>query len=99
MTNILLSFLTAPRGDSKRFEMLKIMSEILSWNDSEREKAGLQRIGSASVMSSPVMGRRPSQSASVDLEKSDVTEVIFFSSLLSTFTITCNSFRTIFFYI
>ncbi|ORX35429.1 hypothetical protein BD324DRAFT_582277 [Kockovaella imperatae] len=44
VTNILLSFLTAPRSDSKRFEMLSILATILSWDDTEREKAGLQRI-------------------------------------------------------
>lgn len=45
VTNILLSFLTTSRHDSKRFEMLSILSTILSWDDIEREKAGLQRSG------------------------------------------------------
>ena len=45
VTNILLSFLTTHRADSKRFEMLSILSTILSWDDIEREKAGLQRVG------------------------------------------------------
>ncbi|TYJ57564.1 hypothetical protein B9479_001646 [Cryptococcus floricola] len=45
VTNILLSFLTAPRGDTKRFEILSLLSTILSWDDTEREKAGLQRQG------------------------------------------------------
>jgi len=44
VTNILLSFLNTHRGDSKRFEMLSLLSTILSWNDVEREKAGLQRV-------------------------------------------------------
>jgi hypothetical protein len=43
VTNILLSFLTTARADSKRFEMLSLLSTILSWDDEEREKAGLQR--------------------------------------------------------
>ena len=43
MTNILLQFLTTARADSKRFEMLSLLSTILSWDDSERERAGLQR--------------------------------------------------------
>lgn len=47
MTNILLQFLTTSRADSKRFEMLNILSTILSWDDVEREKAGLQRMGAA----------------------------------------------------
>lgn len=69
VTNILLSFLTAPRGDSKRFEMLKVLSDILSWNESEREKAGLQRSpASAGAARSP--GR-----VNAELEKTDETEV------------------------
>ncbi|WWD18135.1 hypothetical protein CI109_102584 [Kwoniella shandongensis] len=47
VTNILLSFLTTARSDSKRFEMLSLLSTILSWDDNEREKAGLQRQGAA----------------------------------------------------
>lgn len=47
VTNILLSFLTTSRADSKRFEMLSILSTILGWDDSEREKAGLQRSANA----------------------------------------------------
>jgi hypothetical protein len=43
VTNILLSFLATPRGDTKRFEMLNILSTILGWTDDERERAGLQR--------------------------------------------------------
>lgn len=45
VTNILLSFLTTSRGDPKRFEMLALLATILSWDDAEREKAGLQRQG------------------------------------------------------
>lgn len=43
VTNVLLSFLNTARGDNKRFEMLSLLSTILSWDDREREKAGLQR--------------------------------------------------------
>jgi hypothetical protein len=45
VSNILISFLTTARSDSKRFEMLSILSTILQWDDVEREKAGLQRMG------------------------------------------------------
>ena len=43
MTNILLQFLTTPRADAKRFEMLTLLATILAWTDEERERAGLQR--------------------------------------------------------
>jgi hypothetical protein len=43
VNNILISFLSTSRADSKRFEMLNLLSTILGWDDREREKAGLQR--------------------------------------------------------
>ena len=56
MSNVLITFLNTPRGDAKRFEMLQLISSILSWSDDQREKVGLQRssgsLGSASVISS-----------------------------------------------
>lgn len=56
VTNILLAFLTTHRADSKRFEMLSLLSTILSWDDTEREKAGLQRVGATGVA-----GKAPSE--------------------------------------
>ena len=43
ITNVLLQFITTPRTDPKRFEMLGLMASILQWSDQERERAGLQR--------------------------------------------------------
>lgn len=45
VTNVLLQFIATPRADPKRFEMLSLLATILSWEDSERERAGLQRAG------------------------------------------------------
>lgn len=82
VTNILLSFLTTPRADSKRFEMLSLLATILSWSDDEREKAGLQRSGpasSVSVSSLPSLFGRSSASSPgnkpAELDKTDETEV------------------------
>ncbi|RPD61525.1 hypothetical protein L226DRAFT_471680 [Lentinus tigrinus ALCF2SS1-7] len=79
VTNVLLSFLTTPRADPKRFEMLSLMSTILSWSDDEREKAGLQRSGSATLPSSGSLfwGRSATSSPSskpAELQKTDETE-------------------------
>ncbi|TIB96704.1 GTP binding protein [Wallemia mellicola] len=41
MSNILLQFVTTPRSDGKRFEMLNLLASILSWNQYEREQAGI----------------------------------------------------------
>ncbi|KAL0569020.1 hypothetical protein V5O48_012955 [Marasmius crinis-equi] len=81
VTNVLLSFLTTPRADAKRFEMLSLLASILAWNDSEREKAGLQRTNatiSPSSSSSSSFWRRSSASAGsgpqAELNKTDETE-------------------------
>lgn len=82
VTNVILSFLTTPRADPKRFEMLSLLSSILSWTDQEREKAGLQRSG-ASAVPSTFWGRSSSSSGpptkAPDLDKSDETEVCLIS--------------------
>lgn len=80
VNNILLSFLSTPRADAKRFEMLTLLASILSWTDAEREKAGLQRSSITASSGHSFWGRpsnigSPSQKA-VDLEKTDETEVI-----------------------
>ena len=78
VTNVVLSFLSTPRADSKRFETLSLLASILSWNDQEREKAGLQRTNSAEATHGGLFWGRSSTSASrpnTELEKSDETEV------------------------
>jgi len=79
VNNVLLSFLSTPRADPKRFEMLTLLASILSWTDVEREKAGLQRSSNATPPGNSFWGR-PSNAGSpsqkpVDLEKTDETEV------------------------
>ncbi|KAG8948739.1 hypothetical protein FRC04_009350 [Tulasnella sp. 424] len=59
ITNVILSYLTTARGDSKRFEMLSLLASILSWSDAERETAGLQKQSAASKQQAP-LGRKNS---------------------------------------
>lgn len=73
VTNVLLQFLSTPRGDAKRFEMLTLLSSILQWTDDEREKAGLQRSGSPAAKSSVLSPT--SKTKALELEKTDETEV------------------------
>ncbi|KAF9009964.1 hypothetical protein BDQ17DRAFT_1347230 [Cyathus striatus] len=76
ITNVLLQFLTTPRTDGKRFEMLNLLASILNWGDTEREKAGLMRSGGTGV-GSALWGRSPTGGGvgkSPELEKSDETE-------------------------
>lgn len=91
VTNVLLSFLATPRADPKRFEMLQLISSVLSWTDAEREKAGLQRTAPSSGTTS-FWGRTSNagspQKKNADLEKTDETEVrdwrqVYFVHLLT----------------
>ncbi|KAJ7741451.1 hypothetical protein DFH07DRAFT_751141 [Mycena maculata] len=74
VTNVLLTFLTTPRADAKRFEMLSLLASVLSWTDPEREKAGLQRTLAPPAAS--FWGRNSTSSApkNAELEKTDETE-------------------------
>ncbi|KAK4242076.1 hypothetical protein C8A03DRAFT_29660 [Achaetomium macrosporum] len=49
VTNHLLQFLSLDRSDPKRFQILQVMANLLSWNDEQREKAGLARPGTSSA--------------------------------------------------
>lgn len=55
VTNLLLQFITTPRADGKRFEMLSLIASVLQWSDDERETAGLQRTNPGSSSSSSTM--------------------------------------------
>ncbi|THU80068.1 hypothetical protein K435DRAFT_696481 [Dendrothele bispora CBS 962.96] len=78
VTNVLLQFLTTPRADAKRFEMLTLLASILSWTDAEREKAGLQRaLPTSNSSSSSSFWRRTSSGSDrnpQELQKTDETE-------------------------
>jgi len=80
VTNVILSFLQTPRGDTKRFEILTLLASILSWTDQEREKAGLQRSGLPDAPNSSFWGRSPTATSPTksDQEKTEDTEVRFF---------------------
>jgi len=80
VTNVVLSFLQTPRGDTKRFEILSLLASILSWTDQEREKAGLQRSGNSELgnTNSSTFWVRSSNATTptkADHEKTDETEV------------------------
>jgi len=47
MTNVLLQFLSLPREDTKRYEILNLIASILEWNDEQRQKGGLAKAHSS----------------------------------------------------
>ena len=60
MTNFLLQFLCLPREDTKRYEILNLISSLLEWNDEQRQKAGLARISDVRrINSNPMLSDYP----------------------------------------
>lgn len=58
MTNLLITFLNAPRGDRKRYDTLTVMASVLQLTDEQKEQVGLIRragggVGSGSAGSIP----------------------------------------------
>lgn len=51
VSNMLLSFLSLPRADSKRFEILQLISNFLSWDEEQKVQAGLARTSDSGVNS------------------------------------------------
>ena len=47
VSNLLVKFLTTPRADGKRYEMLGLIGGVLGWGQAEREAVGLARSGAA----------------------------------------------------
>ncbi|MCJ1475388.1 hypothetical protein MMC13_004050 [Lambiella insularis] len=47
ISNFFLQFLALERSDPKKFQILQIMSGLLSWSDEQREQAGLARPGAS----------------------------------------------------
>jgi chromosome segregation ATPase len=41
ITNLILAFVSIPRGDSKKFEVLQLISNTLGWDDDQKAQAGL----------------------------------------------------------
>ncbi|EST05017.1 GRIP-related Arf-binding domain protein [Kalmanozyma brasiliensis GHG001] len=59
VTNLLLQFISTPRADGKRYEMLSLIAGVLEWGAEEREAAGLQKGGGTQR---PGMGARGTSS-------------------------------------
>ncbi|PLW39560.1 hypothetical protein PCANC_15637, partial [Puccinia coronata f. sp. avenae] len=80
VTNVLISFILTPREDTKRFEMLSLLSSILSWNEDQREQVGLQR-SSSSARQNPTPNR-PSAASQDTLGDNDTITDQWVSFLL-----------------
>jgi hypothetical protein len=68
VSNLFISFLQIPRGDTKKFEVLQLLANFLDWDDDKKRHAGLLSSGnyqskSNSVVEVPHPGRSGSQSS------------------------------------
>lgn len=92
MTNFLLQFLSLPREDTKRFEILNLIASILEWTEEQRQRAGLARSTGLSAgtgvkrsSSNPLLSEYP---MSPGLDRKEVpVPVLLQLSLLVTWTV------------
>ncbi|GME76128.1 unnamed protein product [[Candida] boidinii] len=55
ISNLFISFLQIPRADAKKFEVLKLISNFLNWDDDKKRHAGLM---SSSAKANPSLRSR-----------------------------------------
>jgi hypothetical protein len=57
IANLLVPFISSPRGDTKRYEMLSVISSVLNFNEDEKYKVGIGRrpSGGAAPMSPSIV--------------------------------------------
>ncbi|ORZ03897.1 hypothetical protein BCR43DRAFT_66540 [Syncephalastrum racemosum] len=75
ITNLIVGFFLAPRGDRKRFEILTIIASVLQMTDEQKEQIGLQRPNkgarsSPSGWTSPQQQQQQQQQATSDTRES-----------------------------
>ncbi|KAJ2663748.1 hypothetical protein IW148_002306 [Coemansia sp. RSA 1199] len=72
ITNLIVGFLALPHGDSKRYEVLQLMSSILQFSEEQQEKVGLIRKAGrrVPVQSSPGTPASESSTANGDTKES-----------------------------
>ncbi|KAJ1734560.1 hypothetical protein LPJ61_001011 [Coemansia biformis] len=58
ITNLIVGFLALPYGDSKRYEILQLMSSILQFTEEQQAKAGLIRKAGRRAQPQPSSGAR-----------------------------------------
>ncbi|KAJ2004549.1 hypothetical protein GGI04_002570 [Coemansia thaxteri] len=71
ITNLIVGFLAMPYGDSKRFEILQLMSSILQFSEEQQEKAGLIRKAGRRAPLQSMPSTPTSEAADIQLEVKD----------------------------
>ncbi|GAK64744.1 guanylate kinase [Moesziomyces antarcticus] len=49
VTNLVIQFITTPRTDGKRWEMLNLIASVLDWSHDQRQQAGLSKASSTAT--------------------------------------------------
>lgn len=79
ITNLIVGFFMAPRGDRKRFEILSIIASVLQMSDEQKEQIGLLRPSKNSNRSSPATpgwASPPSQQQQQQQQQDDDTREV-----------------------
>ncbi|KAJ2081284.1 hypothetical protein H4R24_002461 [Coemansia sp. RSA 988] len=72
ITNLVVGFLALPYGDSKRYEILQLMSSILQFSEEQQEKVGLiRKAGRRTPLKSTSPGTPTSESTSAPGDTKD----------------------------
>lgn len=80
ISNLIVQFMTIPRGDGKRFEILKIIASVLHFNEEEQYRVGLIRrpagvVGPPTIPNSVAASRRTSMEDPRSPTRGEVQEV------------------------
>lgn len=60
ISNLLISFVSIPRADPKKFEVLQLLSNFLNWDDDKKQQAGLMHNPEKSALGSNPVSRTQS---------------------------------------
>lgn len=77
ITNLIVGFFMAPRGDRRRFEILSIIASVLQMSDEQKEQIGLLRPSKNNNRSSPALPgwASPPPAAQREPQENDTSEV------------------------
>jgi hypothetical protein len=86
ITNLLVGFFLAPRGDRKRFDILTIISNVLHLTEDQKEQIGLTRPknggnSSNNHLLSPTTIEQPQKEVNITIYRKSIHSSFFFNFL------------------
>ncbi|KAI9267952.1 hypothetical protein BDA99DRAFT_435741 [Phascolomyces articulosus] len=93
IANLIIGFLVAPRGDQKRFEILKIIASVLQMSDEQKEHIGLIRPNKNSQSSFSPNSSPPGWAAARQQQQNNDTQQSFTDAWISFLLKESNTFH------